>query len=135
MYYHCENCGYTKEEIPRKKHVGYVAKDGKAATCTEPGLTALVRCELCDEVLQTQEEIPAPGHKVVVDEAVKASGHKEVVEGGKEPTCMRSGKTGEKYCATCGKVQKNPRSWPQGRSRESSSSDLNRRWINGRKIL
>ena len=91
MYYHCENCGYTKEEIPQKKHVGYVAEDGKAETCTEPGWTAFIRCELCDEVLQTQEEIPAPGHKVVVDKAVEA-------------TCSTAGKTEGKYCETCGEI-------------------------------
>ncbi|MBR3017162.1 MAG: hypothetical protein IKH57_08820 [Clostridia bacterium] len=43
--------GHTEEPIP-----------GKAATCTEPGLTDGVKCSVCGEVLTAQEEIPALGH-------------------------------------------------------------------------
>ncbi|MBR4309316.1 MAG: MBL fold metallo-hydrolase, partial [Oscillospiraceae bacterium] len=64
---------------------------GKAPTCTEPGLTDEVYCSLCDEILATQEEIPALGHTVVTQEAVP-------------PTCTNSGLTEGKYCTLCKEV-------------------------------
>ncbi|MBQ3328000.1 MAG: Ig domain-containing protein [Clostridia bacterium] len=43
------------------KHVEEVVP-GKAATCTEKGLTDGKKCSVCDAVLEEQEEIPALGH-------------------------------------------------------------------------
>ena len=40
-----------------------VTIEGKAATCTEKGLTEGVKCSVCGKILKAQEEIPASGHK------------------------------------------------------------------------
>ena len=45
-------------------HVNHVPQTlyGKAATCTEPGLTEGIQCSVCDAVLTAQETIPPTGH-------------------------------------------------------------------------
>ncbi len=65
--------------------------NGKDATCTEKGLTDGVKCEGCGEWLTKQEEIPAKGHKEVIDAAVDA-------------TCTTAGKTEGKHCEICNEV-------------------------------
>ena len=72
--------GHTEEAIP-----------GKAATCTESGLTDGVKCSVCDEIITAQEEIPALDHTEVDDAAVT-------------PTCTTAGKTAGKHCSVCGEV-------------------------------
>ncbi len=47
--------------IPMKEHVRETVP-GKAATCTESGLTDGVKCSECGEILVAQEKIPALGH-------------------------------------------------------------------------
>jgi|GEM_PF-1384055 Bacterial surface proteins containing Ig-like domains len=49
---------FTAEE---HKHVEEVVP-GKAATCTETGLTDGKKCSVCGEILEAQKEIPALGH-------------------------------------------------------------------------
>ena len=75
--------------------VTHIAKvvPGKAATCTETGLTDGEVCEICGEVLKAQEEIP------VTDHTPKA------VEG-KAATCTEKGLTEGSVCAVCGKELK-----------------------------
>ena len=51
----------AQTEIPAKGHTEKIVK-GKAAGCTEAGLTDGVVCETCGEVLTAQTEIPAKGH-------------------------------------------------------------------------
>ena len=63
---------------------------GTDATCTEPGLTAGVKCDNCGEILVEQEVITA-GHKEVIDEAV-------------EPDCDTIGLTEGKHCELCGEI-------------------------------
>lgn len=112
---------HTEETIP-----------GKAATCTETGLTDGVKCSVCGTVLVAQEVIPATGHTVVVDEAVEptctetglkegshcsvcgtvlvaqqeipATGHTVVTDEGKAPTCTETGLTEGSHCSVCGTV-------------------------------
>ena len=64
---------------------------GKAATCTEPGLTEGKKCSLCDAVIVPQTVIPAKGHTPVIDVAVPA-------------TCTDAGKTEGSHCAVCSAV-------------------------------
>ena len=91
---YCSVCG---EEISREtKNVeaaGHTEEivEGKAATCTEAGLTEGKKCSVCGETLVAQEEIPALGHTEVTDEAVEAS-------------CGSSGKTEGSHCSECGEI-------------------------------
>ena len=64
---------------------------GKAATCTEPGLTEGKKCSLCDAVITPQAVIPAKGHTPVTDAAVPA-------------TCTDAGKTEGSHCSVCSAV-------------------------------
>lgn len=68
-----------------------IIEEAVAPTCTETGLTEGKRCSVCDEVLTTQQVVPANGHREVIDEAV-------------EPTCTATGLMEGKHCSICGKV-------------------------------
>ena len=79
--YICDTCKenlcteHSEEVIP-----------GKAATCTETGLTEGKKCSICGEILVAQEEIPMIDHSY---EAVVT-----------EPTCVAKGYT--TYTCSCG---------------------------------
>ena len=102
------------------------------ATCTETGLTAGSRCDVCGYELVEQEIIPALGHKEVIDKAVEATctetgltegkhcrvceevlmaqetveakGHTEVIDEAVEATCTEAGLTEGKHCGVCEEV-------------------------------
>ena len=58
----CSNCGATRTDtFPAKGHTP-AAVPGRAATCTEAGLTEGSQCSACGAVLKAQETIPAKGH-------------------------------------------------------------------------
>ena len=71
---------HTEETIP-----------GKAATCTETGLTEGKKCSVCGEVLVEQEEIPVADH---TEETIP----------GKDATCTETGLTEGKKCSVCDEV-------------------------------
>ena len=64
---------------------------GKAATCTEAGLTDGVVCSVCGATLTAQETIPATGIHTEV-----------VVTEGAAATCKYDGLTDEVACSVCG---------------------------------
>ena len=62
----CGVCGKVEEEaIPQLPHTEEILP-GKAATCTEEGLTEGKRCSVCGEILVAQEPIPMSGHTEAV---------------------------------------------------------------------
>ena len=64
-------CSICNEELSRETvsvaALGHteVVVPGKAATCTETGLTEGKKCTVCEEITVEQEEIPALGHDFV----------------------------------------------------------------------
>ena len=64
---------------------------GKAATCTEPGLTEGSKCKRCGTVITAQTEIPAKGHSA------------ETIPG-KAATCTETGLTEGSKCSVCGTI-------------------------------
>lgn len=127
--YTCD-CGdsYT-EEIPLKSH-NEVTDYGKAATCTETGLTDGLHCSVCKKVLVAQSEIPKTNHeynasyKVIKDATCTEKGtiryycicgktkdeelplaeHEAVVDKAVAATCTKEGKTQGSHCDICNKV-------------------------------
>ena len=127
--YTCD-CGdsYT-EEIPLKSH-NEVTDYGKAATCTEPGLTDGLHCSVCKKVLVAQSEIPKTNHeynasyKVIKDATCTEKGtiryycvcgktkdeelplteHEAVIDKAVAATCTKEGKTQGSHCDICNKV-------------------------------
>ncbi len=102
-YWSCDRCGLYFSDgqgsqpieenswiLPLAEHTEETIP-GKAATCTETGLTDGVKCSVCGTVLVAQQEIPATGHTVVTDE-------------GKAPTCTETGLTEGSHCSVCGTV-------------------------------
>ena len=99
----CENAGYeayysctchgeltTKVVVDALGHTEETLA-GKAATCTEAGLTAGKKCSVCQKVLVAQTEIAAKGHT-------------EETLAGKESTCTEAGLTEGKKCSVCGEI-------------------------------
>jgi len=64
---------------------------GKAATCTEPGLTEGKKCSVCATVTVEQK-------------VIEKTAHTEVVLEGKKATCTEDGLTEGKKCSVCGVV-------------------------------
>ena len=71
----------------------YETIPGKAADCTNAGLTDGLRCSVCGEILKPQREIKAKGHA-----------YNKLVEKGKAATCTEDGTTDKVQCAICGDV-------------------------------
>ena len=93
--YTCSVCGdsYVDDEVPALGHKEETVA-GKAATCTETGLTDGAKCSVCGEVLEAQEEIPALGHTEATRE-----------ENREEATCGKDGSYDlVTYCSVCDTV-------------------------------
>ena len=89
--YTCE-CGYsfTDDIVAALGHTE-VTVPGKAATCTESGLTDGKKCSVCGVVTVAQKTIAAKGHT-------------EVTVAGKAATCTETGLTDGKKCSVCGTI-------------------------------
>ena len=84
----CKVCGKTETtELAAKGHTEETVT-GKAATCTETGLTDGIKCSVCGETVKAQEEIPALDHNMITDVA-------------KAPTCTETGLTEGAHCSRC----------------------------------
>ena len=70
-------------------HTPYSENNAVAPTCTKTGLTASIRCAVCNKLISKQKEILALNHNLVVD--VEA----------KDATCTESGTTEGKHCTRC----------------------------------
>jgi len=102
-YWTCSKCGRLYSDIDGKNEIraeniviaaaGHTETtiSGKAATCTETGLTEGRKCSVCGEIFEAQEVIPALGHdyKVVEGTAVTAA-------------CETDGRESDLECSRCG---------------------------------
>ena len=92
IYVKCTDEGCEEIEVlevlPALGH-DLVVIEATAPTCTETGLTAGEKCEVCGEITVAQEEVPATGH---TPEFVAATA----------PTCTEAGLTAGMKCTVCG---------------------------------
>ncbi len=99
---YCRTCKaeLTRETIPVEKlpHKEETVA-GKAASCTEDGLTDGKKCSVCGEILAEQSVISAKGHEETVASAVA-------------PTCTKEGLTEGIVCYVCGEVLKAQQTLP-----------------------
>ena len=85
----CEICAFVVKEA--KGHTVSVLS-GKAASCTEEGLSEGLECSACGEVIQKQVAIPRLPHSY------------EVIVG-KEATCVSTGLSDGEACSVCGDIR------------------------------
>ncbi len=89
----CEDCGdIVTEEIPATGHTP-VVDEAVSPTCTETGLTEGSHCQICGEVIEKQNEVPATGHTWEDDYTVD-----------EEATCTEDGSESI-HCAVCDEIK------------------------------
>ena len=85
----CVICNEKQTRAISKSAHKPVTVAGKAATCTENGLSDGTKCSACGTVIKAQETIPALGH----DWKTETTAPKGLREGKKVTTCTRCGKS------------------------------------------
>ncbi|MGM9600944.1 MAG: leucine-rich repeat protein, partial [Faecousia sp.] len=106
-YKSCPICGASSENwnnatftVTATGHTA-VTIPGKAATCTEDGLTDGSECSVCGKTLTVQTTITAKGH---TEETIT----------GKPATCTEDGLTDGKKCSVCGIILEAQQTIPGG---------------------
>ena len=91
LTYSCQRkgCNHTVNKTIEKLGHDKQIVEGRAATCTEAGLTDGEKCATCDAIFVAQQQIPALGHKFSAWAETKA------------PSCEAEGQLARE-CATCG---------------------------------
>ena len=127
----CNRCEETDIKIIEGSKLPHreVIDKGKPATCTEKGVTDGKHCEVCNEIVEEQKEIPALDHSYTnyisdgnatctqdgtetakcdrceeTDTQTDAGSkipHREVIDKGKPATCTEKGLTDGKHCEIC----------------------------------
>ena len=88
----CRSCKASLETATIAKTAHTEEKlEGKAASCTETGITEGKKCSVCNEILVAQEEIALINHTEVILES-------------KAPTCSEKGLTEGKKCSVCNEI-------------------------------
>ena len=109
----CSACGnqYTDGTVAALGHTEKTVA-GKAATCTESGLTDGVICSVCTIVITEQHSIPATGHTDVaptdfvcdVCSTDLCTEHVAKKISGTAPTCTKNGYSDGAICSVCGEI-------------------------------
>ena len=109
----CSACGdkYTDGTVAALGHTESTVA-GKAATCTESGLTDGVICSVCTIVITEQHSIPATGHTDVaptdfvcdVCSTDLCTEHVAKKISGTAPTCTKNGFSDGAICSVCGEI-------------------------------
>ncbi len=88
---HCSRCD-SKQNVTEIPAIGHTEEEIPAVvpTCTATGLTAGVKCSVCDEILTAQTEVSSTGHDYK-EEIIKIPTHTE--NGEKKFTCNNCGDT------------------------------------------
>ena len=88
----CKICGEEIVEVIEKKpHSEVLLSGGVPATCTQPGYTPSMHCDVCGEVTVPRVETGLSPHTEVALDAVA-------------PTCTETGLTAGSKCGGCGEV-------------------------------
>lgn len=77
-----------------------VTESGKAATCTEAGITDASHCSVCNKVLSTHTEIPAKGHHLVWKH--DGENHWQECSEGDQKTVAEKHTFKDNICTICG---------------------------------
>ncbi len=90
--YKCSRCDVTENrDIPATGIHTETEIPAVAPTCTTTGLTAGIKCSVCEQILTKQEPVDKLPHTVVTDAAVV-------------PTCTTTGLTEGSHCDVCKEV-------------------------------
>ena len=87
----CQTCGRRGrvEYVSKSEEHKWLTRQGKEATCSEPGYTESISCELCGKIQKYPEPIPTTPHKEVIIHSMR-------------PTSTLEGRTEGIRCERCG---------------------------------
>ena len=91
------SCAWIGGEGDCAHEVTMALGTGKAATCSEEGLTTGKKCADCGATIEEQKAIPKLEHSIETIAAIKG-------------TCNKEGFTSGEQCSVCGEVTKAPTS-------------------------